>query len=280
MADSDSGTQLKVLSLGAGVQSSTVLLMSCRGVLHKLDAAIFADTQWEPKAVYEWLTFLESEAVKAGIPIFRVTKGNIRKDALRSRVRSAEYKQMEDGRWASMPLYTMLNDRDSEGQIRRQCTKEYKITPITQKARELKEQSGAYSVQQWYGISADEMRRMRFSQVGWIENYYPLIFGLERPYHRHDCLRWLEENGFSQAPRSACLGCPYHSDAEWRAIKENPQEWADVVAFDASIRKVGGQTADTYLHRSCKPLPMIDLSTAEERGQLNWLQECEGMCGV
>ena len=35
---------LNVLSLGAGVQSSTLLLMSCRGVLPKLDAAIFADT--------------------------------------------------------------------------------------------------------------------------------------------------------------------------------------------------------------------------------------------
>lgn len=34
---------LRVLSLGAGVQSSVLLLMSCRGELPKLDAAVFAD---------------------------------------------------------------------------------------------------------------------------------------------------------------------------------------------------------------------------------------------
>lgn len=39
---------LKVLSLGAGVQSSALLLMSCRGVLPRIDAAVFADTRFEP----------------------------------------------------------------------------------------------------------------------------------------------------------------------------------------------------------------------------------------
>jgi len=69
------------------VQSSTVLLMSCRGLLPKLDCAIFADTGWEPKAVYENLAWLEQEAAKSGIPVYRVTAGNLRKDALRSKVR-------------------------------------------------------------------------------------------------------------------------------------------------------------------------------------------------
>ena len=74
---------LNILSLGAGVQSSTVFLMSCRGMLPKLDAAIFADTQWEPKAVYEWLSrVLEPQAQRAGIPIFRVSAGDIRADAV------------------------------------------------------------------------------------------------------------------------------------------------------------------------------------------------------
>lgn len=49
---------LRVLSLGAGVQSTAVLLMSATGELPKLDAAVFADTQWEPKAVYEHLEWL------------------------------------------------------------------------------------------------------------------------------------------------------------------------------------------------------------------------------
>ena len=265
---------MNILSLGAGVQSSTVLLMSCRGVLPKLDGAIFADTQWEPKAVYDWLDMiLEPEAKKAGIPLYHITKGNIRADALRSKVRGTV---TEGTRWASMPFYTQLKDKDGEGMIRRQCTKEYKIDPVKKKVDELISDAGGARL--WMGISADEMRRMRMSQVRWIEHYYPLIFGLDRPWHRHDCQRWLKEYGYPEAPRSACIGCPFRSNEEWRSLPA--LEFADAVAFDAGIRKVGGLTADTYLHRSCQPLNMIDFRSKEERGQQNWLNECEGMCGV
>jgi 3'-phosphoadenosine 5'-phosphosulfate sulfotransferase (PAPS reductase)/FAD synthetase len=74
--------RLKVLSLGAGVQSTTVLLMSCRGVLPKLDAAVFADTRWEPTEVYDHLDWLTEEAAKAGIPVHRVTNGDLRQHTL------------------------------------------------------------------------------------------------------------------------------------------------------------------------------------------------------
>lgn len=268
---------MKVLSLGAGVQSSTVLLMSCQGVLPKLDAAIFADTQWEPSAVYAYLSFLEMEAQKAGIPVYRVSKGNIRDDALHSKVRGMTE---EWQRWVSIPFYKLADGQSDEGQIRRQCTKEYKIEPITRKVRELANAAGVKRVELWYGISGDELRRMRISKLRWIENYYPLVFGLDRPYHRHDCLRWIVEQQYPVPPRSACLGCPYHSDAEWAAIKKDPVAWADVTQFDAAIRDCGGLRGQTYLHRSCKPLPMVDFESMEEKGQRNWLNECEGMCGV
>ncbi len=53
---------IEVLNLGAGVQSSAVLLMSIEGVLPKLDCAVFADTRWEPPAVYKQLDWLRSKA--------------------------------------------------------------------------------------------------------------------------------------------------------------------------------------------------------------------------
>lgn len=274
---------MNILSLGAGVQSSTVLLMSCRGILPRLDGAIFADVGWEPPAVYAYINaVLKPEAEKAGIPIHVCSKGDLRADALRSTIRS--YDAESGGRWASMPLYTKgTGSQGTEGQLRRQCTKEYKITPVHQKLRLLlngREKKAAL----WFGISADEKRRMRFSQVGWIEHVYPLIFELDRPYHRVDCLRWMEQAGFPMPPRSACIGCPYHSDAEWRAIKHQPDLWLDAVEFDAAIRLQGmtGSAihSEVYLHRSCKPLPMIDFESLEDKGQQNWINECEGMCGV
>ena len=68
---------IEVLNLGAGVQSSTVLLMSIKGELPKLDHAIFADTGWEPAAVYRQMEWLRKEALDAGIDVHRVTLGDI-----------------------------------------------------------------------------------------------------------------------------------------------------------------------------------------------------------
>ncbi|MBM9506854.1 hypothetical protein ITX44_20355 [Streptomyces sp. KK5PA1] len=71
------------MSLGAGVQSSTLLLLAAEGRLPALDAAVFADTRWEPRAVYEHLDRLEREVAEpAGIPIPRVSAGHIRDHAL------------------------------------------------------------------------------------------------------------------------------------------------------------------------------------------------------
>jgi 3'-phosphoadenosine 5'-phosphosulfate sulfotransferase (PAPS reductase)/FAD synthetase len=47
-----SNYKLKILSLGAGVQSSTLLLMACKGIIEKPNLAIFADTGWESQATY------------------------------------------------------------------------------------------------------------------------------------------------------------------------------------------------------------------------------------
>lgn len=128
---------IRVLSLGAGVQSSTLALMIARGELPPVDCAIFSDTGWEPKAVYE-------------------------------------------------------------------CPK---------------------------------------------------------------------------PPKSSCIGCPFHSDAQWRAL--TPEEFADAVEVDRAIRHQPGMRAQQFMHKSLKPLDQVDFSTDEERGQLTLFNnECEGLCGV
>ncbi len=273
---------LHIISLGAGVQSSTVFLMACKGILTpKPDAAIFADTQWEPKEVYEWLGYLAELGALHGIPIIQATRGNIREDMLRATVRGTHG---EGQRATSMPLYT-TSDGASEGMIRRQCTKDYKIEVVEKEVRRLlglkpRQRAKVNSAQLWIGISADEASRMKTSRKRWYSNYYPLIFDCDPPMTRKDCMKWLEDQGFPIPRKSACLGCPYHNNSEWRAIKENVEEWTDVVDFDERIRNRGGHCGTLYVHRTCKPLIEVDLSTAEERGQLNWINECEGMCGV
>lgn len=255
---------LIVLSLGAGVQSTTMALMVKHGDLPPVDCAIFADTGWEPKRVYEHLARIRE---LLPFPVRVVSAGNLRRDALANT-------NSTGGRFASIPWFT-----SSGGMGRRQCTKEYKLRPIQRVVREMlggRTPRGGCTM--LIGISHDEAIRRKPSQVGYIVNQFPL---LEKQMTRRDCLRWLEERQYYVPPKSSCLGCPYHGDEQWRAIKAGPDEWNDVVEVDRAIRRQPGMRSLQFMHRSLKPLDEVDLSTPEERGQLNmFINECEGLCGL
>lgn len=290
-----SETKWKVLSLGAGVQSTAVLLMSAKGVLPKLDCAIFADTGWEPAAVYTHLKWLKKYSESAGIPVHTVVKSNIKEDALVSQVRG---KKEPGKRWASMPYYT-LSPEGKKGMIRRQCTSEYKIYPIEKfmkreilGLRHYQHSPKSRVIEQWFGISKDEMKRVRISKERWKSHAYPLV-GLPEEYlefiprgfSRKDCLDWMKKNFPDiDPPRSACIGCPYHSNAEWQDLYDNrPEEWAEAVEFDEAVRKCGGMRGDIFLHRKCLPLSVIPTTwnVREEQPDLfsNMSEECLGYCG-
>ena len=272
---------LEILSLGAGVQSSAVFLMSCRGELPRLDHAIFSDTQWEPPRVYDWLETLMAEGQKAGIPIHVVTGGDLRAEQITARVRG---KVASGQRFASLPFRTVDRETGSEGMIRRQCTREYKIDPIEKEIRRLmglvprQRFPKVQTVRQWFGISLDEVQRMRSTADRWRTFWYPLIEGRMT---RGSCLTWLDKAGYKDVPRSACIGCPFHSNAEWRAIKADPAMWADAVEFDEAIRDADAEMRGRlYLHRDCVPLKDADLRSGHEDQIDLWNNECEGMCGV
>ena len=93
---------------------------------------------------------------------------------------------------------------------------------------------------------------------------------------RADCFDWLRLNDLPIPPRSACIGCPYHDDMEWRHIRSRPAEWADAVDYDRELRAHGtisGMRQDVFLHRSLLPLDEVPLDGIE--GQQSWI-ECEG----
>lgn len=56
---------MNIISLGAGVQSTTLLLMAVHGEIEpKPEYAIFADTGWEPVKVYKYIEALRLIAKK------------------------------------------------------------------------------------------------------------------------------------------------------------------------------------------------------------------------
>jgi len=269
---------LEVLSLGAGVQSTTVALMAANGDLGFMPhCAVFADTQWEPKEVYAQFARLET---LLPFPIYRVTSGNLRQDVLdtiHTKKRSL----------ISLPFY-VRDFRGEPGRMRRECTRNYKIAPIQHKIRQLlglaKGQRSQKRVRQWIGISTDEAHRQRDGRVSWIDNWYPLI---ERGMSRDDCLRWLREHDHPRPRKSACIGCPFHTNHVWARMKRDyPKEWADAVEFDANLRangnRIPGTTGECYLHRRMLPLPeAIAREDDPNQGEFTFMdEECEGMCGL
>lgn len=269
---------MDVISLGAGVQSTTMLLMAAHGeITPKPKYALFADTGWEPKQVYRHLEWLEKEAEKHGIQIIRVSNGNIRDDMY-------SYLKGEKKRFASMPFFLQGggihrpgNEGKAEGKAWRQCTKEYKLIPVHKEIRRLMKKEGAKKAVVWIGISWDEMIRAKPSREKNMVNRYPL---LEKQMDRLDCIAWLTTKGYPIPPKSSCIGCPFHDDVVWLDMKRNfPEEWREAVEFDRAIRNLPGFKKRPFLHRSCRPLDEVDLQ--EDQGELNlFINECEGYCGV
>jgi len=270
---------LRVLSLGAGVQSTTMALMASAGELTPMpDAAIFADTQWEPAAVYQQLAWL-SEPGRLAFPVIIATAGDIKAGILSRR-------NTTGGEYSVIPWFTKNQD-GTESIGRRQCTNEYKIAPIMRATRTLlgvgpRDYIRKGSVEVWIGISRDEASRMKPARQQWMVNRWPLI---EREMTRADCLAWLQRQGYPEPPKSACVGCPFRRDSAWIEMRNmRPAEWADAVAVDAALRQgdARGFRATEFMHDTRLPLPeAIDLVERERREQPNlWENECEGMCGV
>lgn len=316
---------LVILSLGAGVQSSTLALMAANGQTQTVpDAAIFADTQAEPESVYAWLVLLQSFVEKSPhpFPVYVVTAGSLTEMITTTRLNAKTGKRY----YSNMIPAFAKNPDGTKGIIGRRCTANFKIDPITKKIRELigkpemkqwrrghksalaqlREHAKAKKekrkssfpheafaecqasplVIQWIGISLDEATRMKVSRDPWSRNEWPLV---DARMTRHDCMIWMKKNGYPQAPRSACVYCPFHSDAEWRRLRDDePESFAAAAAAERGLQRThmeveteGKMTAIAYLHDSLVPLDKVDFSTKEDHGQQTMFQnECEGMCGV
>jgi len=264
------------LSLGAGVQSSALLVLALTtDTVPTPDAVIFADTGDEPSWVYDYLATLAMWSQRHGVTVYLARKGRLSEWVI-DRQRNGE-------RFVSVPVYTAAPDGGREGMLRRQCTREFKVEPIVKKVRELlgyePRRRVRESVRSMLGITIDEVQRMKPSWHKWITNTFPLVdLGL----HRHDCMKIVTDVGLPEPQKSACVYCPYHSDTYWQWMKDaEPEAFAQAVAFDHAIRDMTmrGRDQPAYVHRSCVPLDEANFDTTDP-DQVDMWAECEGMCGV
>lgn len=154
-----------------------------------------------------------------------------------------------------------------------------------------------------------ETMKKTWMPVPWQTKAYPLLgyvirsdrsrvrddrFAECEGWDREDATNWLVKSWPHPVPRSACICCPYRTNAEWRDMRDNdPDAWSRAINFDAAIRdglaghparRGRGDLAGTpYLHRRLVPLGMVDLSEKlNDRMGCGGLfsQEPDGICGV
>ena len=244
------------------------------------DCAIFADTQAEPREVYEWLDWLERQLP---FKVHRVTHGNIAEDSLRRRTSGKSGKNYVQN---SIPFWIKAPD-GSRGASTRKCTRDYKIYPIQRKAKELcgipkGRLPKTHMLCQWIGISTDEAHRMKPSALPWIKNIWPLI---DQDISRDDCIEWMAKRGYPRPPRSACVFCPYHSSTEWQRLKtQQPTDFAVAVEFELSLKAYIAEHDEVIRGEAFMWDGLVNLADADFRPddrQANlFSNECEGMCGV
>ena len=176
---------LTVLSLG-GVQSSVMALMVSEGAFDRTpDCAVFADTHWEPPSVYEHIEWLRD---RLSFPLYVVGNGRSLREDVKALTNHSDSRKYID-----IPVYLKGRYGEGDGIGRRQCTDNYKVSPIRRRIRELlglgprQRVPAGTTVELWLGISTDEAIRMKTSRDRWIANRYPLI---EAAMSRRDCADW------------------------------------------------------------------------------------------
>lgn len=282
MTDKEQIKTFHILSIGAGVQSTSLFCMDADGELDnpRFDFAIFADTGDEPAKIGPHLEWLKT--VPNGAPLLIRSRGCLGDDILN--------KDLE--RVSSIPCFTYNAAADSVGMIGRQCTNDYKIQVVEKTIRQeilgLKPRQRVpknVRVIQYVGFSLDEPGRAarargRFNQRGWQDVRFPLI---DDRMTRQDCINYLEQRVPHEVPRSACVYCPYKSNREWLRLKRaGGADWERALEIDRGLRTKGTPLEKrlnfpAYLHKSCKPLDECNL----DENQMNLFDmECEGGCGL
>lgn len=200
-------TPLRILSFGAGVQSTTLLMLSLAGDLGPLDAVIFADTGYEPRAVYEHLERCKKLCEKNGVAFIQTRYRDLRADLLEAADRQARGEKGGMRATYQVPLYSRpvaASAKAPPSMMRRFCTTNYKVHGINKAINALRKKNAVDGarpdVEVWLGISLDEIERMKANppRKPWFRYRHPLAWELR--WTRAHCLAWYDARDLPRPP--------------------------------------------------------------------------------
>ena len=179
----------RILSFGAGVQTTALAIMVAQGKL-KVDAVVFADTGAERPETYWYMeNYSKPLLEKAGVPLIIVRN-------------EQPYYQPD--------LYGFLwRIQNIPSFQQRRCADHFKIRPI-------KKWVAKRDVEMLVGFSLDEAYRSKKPRHLWATESFPLIdIGITA----QQCQAIIQNFGWPKPTKSSCFFCQFQTPFEWQWLK-------------------------------------------------------------
>lgn len=278
---------MRILSCGAGQQSTAFALMSCDNVLHPgkfplipiFDAILFCDLGGEREWVYRQVDFIKEQCMKVGIPFYVLRNKNLKEDYMQN------YRK---NRVVTIPFWS-VDENGKKGKMTRHCTIDYKIIQMQNFVRwELLgyrkgQRTKAEDVQaheMHIGFTAEEQQRIFDSKHKLFVNKFPMV---EMGLTRADNYAYVKEYWGLETKGSACLFCPFHTNYFFYECKNSClNDYKTITDFDGILEhgtpnsRIGVPNSKIYISRSRKrikdllPEECNDKETFSYKGKQIW----------
>lgn len=259
---------MKILSCGAGMQSTALALMSCANKLilegkdkenrftyipeiPVYDVVLFCNLGLEPTWVINQVHFIE-EACKLADISFYIIESPLYDDYMNN---------FGKKRVVSIPFWS-VDGNEKKGKMMRNCTLDYKIALMQNFVRwnllgykkgQRTRPEDLKAHEMHLGFSAEEKHRCKKNPHKMFENKFPLV---EMGLTRADNYAYIKDVWGLDTKASACCFCPFHTNYFFSYIKENDtKNYKKTVAFDQMLEEQQPNTkirSKLYISKSRK----------------------------
>lgn len=255
---------MKILSCGAGQQSTALALMSCENAItgeprHPLvpiyDAILFCDLGGERKWVYRQVDFIAASCKKANIPFHVINNKNLKEDYLNN---------YGIARVTTIPFWSIDED-GKKGKMTRHCTIDYKIIQMQNFVRwnllgykkgERTKPEDIQAHEMHIGFTYEEQQRIFDSKHKLFVNKFPMV---EMGITRADNYAYVKEVWGLETRGSACLFCPFHTNYYFEECRCHCKEdYEKILAIDEKLEhgipnsRIGVPNSRVFISRSRK----------------------------
>lgn len=254
---------MKVLSCGAGQQSTALALMSCDNVVHPgkfplvpvYDAILFCDLGGEREWVYRQVEFIRKQCERYKIPFYILRDKNLREDYMEN---------YGIKRVTTIPFWS-IDENGKKAKMTRHCTIDYKIIQMQNfirwellgyKKGQRTKPEDIQAHEMHIGFTYEEKQRIFDSKHKLFVNKFPMVdMGLTRA----DNYAYVRETWKLETKGSACLFCPFHTNYFFEECKKScMKDYETILAFDEKLEdgipntKIGVPNSKVFISRSRK----------------------------